>query len=525
MHLVDIRNLPTANRILLVVAFLLPPGIAKAEFSGLRQLYQFTTGTRLSVLTFAPGDDQRLFAGTQDGTIYVIDADTGVLNPTPFLSIPNVDTEIEGGLHSLAFHPDYQNNGKFYVGVTIDNGDIPIEPIEEGVTSPFTSHIREYTVSNDPNVANTGFGKIMQWVQPGPQHNDAWMGFGPSDGYLYVMSGDGGVPGDMGPGHTEGTGNSQDITDNPFGKIRRIDVDGVDAYPADPNRNYGIPADNPFVGEIGDDEIWAYGVRNPWKASFDRTSGDLWFGDVGAATREEIDFQPANSTGGENYGWRLREGSEATPGGSGIGGPRPPGNVDPVYDYLHDGLDPDPNFTGRAVTGGYVYRGPDPEEYGNYVFGDVATNPAAKYWKFDTADPYGTVENITAILQPDVGSSRGPVAFAEDSDGNQFVATFFGQVFALTTDAVVPGDFNGDGKIDQDDLPLWESGYGIQSDATHLDGDADGDGDVDGNDFLIWQQQLAGATQLAAATQVPEPTTLVMALVVLTVIRGRSRYA
>src|SRR5690606_37151466 len=134
-----------------------------------------------------------------------------------------------------------------------------------------------------------------------------WMDFGPLDGMLYIATGDGGAGDDQGPGHTPGTGNAQDITDNVLGKILRIDVSS-DAFPEDAERNYAIPADNPFVGQEGDDEIWAYGLRNPWRNSFDRLTNDLYIADVGQNNREEINVQPASSKGGENYGWRLREG-------------------------------------------------------------------------------------------------------------------------------------------------------------------------------------------------------------------------
>src|SRR5206468_5011873 len=133
-----------------------------------------------------------------------------------------------------------------------------------------------------------------------------WLGFGP-DGFLYISSGDGGGADDADVGHTPGTGNGQDITENLLGKILRIDVRGDD-FPADPARNYAIPSDNPFRNVAGDDEIWTWGLRNPWRASIDRQTGDLYIGDVGQDSCEEIDVQPAASAGGENYGWRLREG-------------------------------------------------------------------------------------------------------------------------------------------------------------------------------------------------------------------------
>src|SRR5690606_31829454 len=140
-------------------------------------------------------------------------------------------------------------------------------------------------------------------------------------------------------------------TSSLLGKMLRIDVNGDD-FTDDDARNYAIPDSNPFATSGGAPEEWAYGLRNPWRASFDRQTGDLWIGDVGQNNREELNFQPADSDGGENYGWRLREGTIATPTG-GVGGDRPPGAIDPIYDY--------PRNPGNAITGGYVYRGPIPE--------------------------------------------------------------------------------------------------------------------------------------------------------------------
>ena len=157
------------------------------------------------------------------------------------------------------------------------------------------------------------------------------MGFGP-DGYLYVSVGDGGGSDDNDSGHTPGIGNSQDITNNLLGTVLRIDVDGDD-FPSNPNRNYAIPADNPFVNRLGDDEIYVYGMRNPWRCSFDNETGDLYIADVGQNQREEVTVIPAASGGGHNLGWRLREGTIETPGS--VGGNAPADAIDPIYDYQH----------------------------------------------------------------------------------------------------------------------------------------------------------------------------------------------
>jgi hypothetical protein len=280
---------------------------------------------------------------------------------------------------------------------------------------------------------------VLSIAQPQPNHNGGWIAFGP-DGYLYVASGDGGGGDDNDTGHTAGTGNAQDITNNLLGKLLRLDVDGDD-FPADATRNYAIPADNPFAGVVGDDEIWAYGLRNPWRASFDRATGDLYIGDVGQSNREEIDVQPAASAGGENYGWRLREGTIATPTG-GVGGTPPPGAIDPIYDYLH-GNGP---FLGNSVTGGYVYRGPAASLQGHYFFADFIDS---RLWslRWDGSDPstfdgtnYTELADHTADpdFAPDQGSLVNISSFGEDAAGNLYLVSLGGDVFRITALPAVP---------------------------------------------------------------------------------------
>jgi hypothetical protein len=290
----------------------------------------------------------------------------------------------------------------------------------------------------DPESAHT----LLTIEQPQVNHNGGWMAFGP-DGFLYIGMGDGGNGLDLGPGHTPETGNAQDLTDNLLGKILRIDVSGDD-FPQDPERNYAIPPSNPFVGREGDDEIWAYGLRNPWRASFDRSTDDLWIGDVGESTREEINFLPAGHPGGANFGWRLREGTIATPNQT-VGGPRPPGAIDPIYEYAH--VFPDTEFSGGAVTGGFVYRGPVAAFQGLYIFND--TNLPAKIWTLDpdAVDISASVMSLATKLPRSYdGIFLGQVpSWAEDADGNLYAVQLdaYGGVFRIAThsqDAVWNGD-------------------------------------------------------------------------------------
>ncbi|MCZ6699281.1 MAG: PQQ-dependent sugar dehydrogenase, partial [Planctomycetota bacterium] len=233
-----------------------------------------------------PGDTGRLFFVEQRGVIRILDLSTNTVLPAAFLNIdslvPNISGNDERGLLGLAFHPDYANNGHFFVNYTNNSSD---------------TIIARYTVAGDPATSNTAdAGSAVQVLfidQPFPNHNGGWIGFGPNDGELYIATGDGGSACDPGQ-------RSQDITNQLLGKMLRINVDILP---------YTIPVNNPFVGVTGDDEIWAYGLRNPYRSSFDRVTGDLWIGDVGQNAREEIDFQPNTSTGGENYGWDCREGN------------------------------------------------------------------------------------------------------------------------------------------------------------------------------------------------------------------------
>jgi glucose/arabinose dehydrogenase len=472
-------------------------------------------------VTHAPGDEQRLFIVEKGGTIKIMDLATGAINSTPFLTVPDTDASgNEEGLLGLAFHPEYATNGKFYINVTVD---------DDGGVAATRTHIREYTVSSNPDVALPTPIEVLGYNQPQENHNGGWLGFSPNDGYLYIMAGDGGGGNDGGAtdvndGHTDGTGNAQDITSNLLGKALRIDVDGTNGSTG----NYGNPIDNPFVGVTGDDEIWAYGLRNPWRASFDRQTGDLWIGDVGQGAREEIDFQPASSEGGENYGWRLREGSIATPT-VGVGGPPPTGNVDPIYDYGHVSGD----FGGNVVAGGYVYRGPDPELQGFYYFADTGS---ANIWTLDPSDNYETVDQINSDIPPDVGSASLIVSFGEDSVGNLYLvkigtsstSTTTGAIYKLVTDAFVPGDFNADGLVDGDDLSRWQAGYGTLIGSENANGDADGDGDVDGRDFLAWQRNLGVSSQdftgdlTSPAVAVPEPGTVILLGMTVVCCRRRS---
>ena len=245
-------------------------------------LQQIATGFNRPVDIVHAGDNRLFIVEQNNGRIRIMDQD-GNINPTNFLDIGSRvgSTANEQGLLGLAFHPNYASNGYFYVNYTATNGN---------------TNISRFTVSANPDVANANSEVILLTVsQPYNNHNGGGIKFGP-DGYLYIGMGDGGSGGDP--------GNRAQNTTNLLGKMLRIDVDGGSPY--------SIPVDNPFVnnGSVSN-EIWAIGVRNPWRFSFDRQTGDLWIADVGQGDWEEINMQPAASNGGENYGWRCYEGNIA----------------------------------------------------------------------------------------------------------------------------------------------------------------------------------------------------------------------
>ncbi|MGD8463350.1 MAG: PQQ-dependent sugar dehydrogenase [Anaerolineae bacterium] len=298
------------------------------------ELEQITSGLDTPVGIAHAGDGSgRLFVIEKPGRIRVLQ--DGQLTDTPFLDISErvSASQSERGLLGLAFHPDYASNGFFYVNYTDLRGDTTVS---------------RFAVGSDPGRADPASETVLLVVaQPAANHNGGHLAFGP-DGYLYIGTGDGGGAGDR-------YGNGQ----NPqtlLGAMLRIDVDGGSPY--------AVPADNPFVGSPGvRDEIWSIGLRNPWRYSFDRLTGDLYIADVGQNIYEEVNVQPAGSSSGQNYGWPIMEGLHCYPDGSDCD---PAGLTLPVAEYNH--------AQGCSVTGGYVYRGQAfPALSGIYLYGDYCS--------------------------------------------------------------------------------------------------------------------------------------------------------
>jgi glucose/arabinose dehydrogenase len=354
-------------------------------------------GFKLPVWASAPkGENNLLWVVEKKGTIRILNRKTG--KKQLFLDItPRVGSRgNEEGLLGLAFSKDYLRTGRFYVYLT--SPKMMTEVIR------FTAHGKEKHQCS-PSTAEV----LITFKQPYRNHNGGWIGFGP-DNFLYIGTGDGGSANDP-------KNNSQNL-DSYLGKLLRIDVS--------PEKGYRIPADNPFKNNAkAKPEIYAYGLRNPWRCSWDRKTKDFYIGDVGQNAWEEIDYMPADQGKGANYGWRLREGLRATPK-KGTGGPKPKGAIDPIYVYKH-GSGP---REGVSITGGYVYRGPIKSLHGKYFFADYANS---RIWSFTTKHGKMTqFEDWTERLQSPKGKIRSISSFGEDNDGNLLIISYKGIIYEMT---------------------------------------------------------------------------------------------
>lgn len=369
--------------------------VAATEGTGPTLAVELLTNVTSPVEVTNAGDGSgRLFIVDQNGVIRIWDGNS--LLATPFLDINTLVACCgERGLLGLAFHPNYASNGYFYVDYTDNSGNT--------VVARYTASPPSSNVADD-----TSAMVILTQSQPASNHNGGKIAFGPNDGYLYIGLGDGGGAGD--------SSNNAQTTTTRLGKLLRIDVDGGSPF--------AIPADNPFVGNGAFlPEIWAYGLRNPWRYSFDRATGDLYIADVGQGSWEEIDFQPASSPGGENYGWRRMEGTHCF---------NPSTNCDtgnltlPVLEYSHS--------LGCSVTGGYVYRG---TQYlnlqGKYFYADYCSG---RLWMATRNVVAGTWSTVVALF-----TGFNPSAFGEDEAGELYVANLGGAVYRLVDSSTTPAVF------------------------------------------------------------------------------------
>ena len=338
-------------------------------------------------VTAAPGDTARLFVVEQPGRIKIIKP--GTLLTTPFLDISTaVAYGGEQGLLSIAFPPDFDQVGHFYICYT---------RAEDGATV-----VARYGVDEqDPDLADEATEEeVLLVAQPYSNHNGGMMAFGP-DGYLYISLGDGGGSGDP-------DGNGQD-PNTLLGSILRIDVESGGAP-------YSIPGDNPFVGQPNvEEEIWTWGLRNPWRFSFDRDTGDLYIADVGQNLWEEIDYSPASSQGGENYGWNIMEGTHCYNATS----CDETGLTLPLYEYDHE--------SGCSVTGGYVYRGSmNTGLEGVYLFGDYCSGII---WGLTNT---GGQWSARVLLDTQLRI----VSFGEDARGEIYVVDIAGAIYRISQSIV-----------------------------------------------------------------------------------------
>ena len=416
--------------------------MGRAQAQTLPPMHTVTVASGFSrpvFVTAPPGDYNRIFVVEQQvsinnqphGRIQVVNLQTGA--KSVFLTVAGIAGGGEQGLLGLAFDPDYATNGKFYIHYTASGSDDIV--------------VKQYQVSGDPNVADTAPANIKTVItfgHPQTNHNAGWIGFSPrpnDDHNLYISSGDGGNGNDAdgGAGHHEPGGNAQwngtgaidaaDAKHALLGKMLRIHINPTTG-------TYTIPPDNPFAGSTDpfvQKEIWLLGLRNPYRDSFDRITGRMFIGDVGQGSREEIDVQQTgNPNGGENYGWREREGFIQNPS---YPTPSPTPNrgwIDPILDYPRSGAGP---LTGTTVTGGYVYRGRQiPALRGTYIFGDYSSGKifSLNYDGNTASNP----QTITNLLFPTIDASEqslgNPSSFGEDANGELYICDLFpGRVYKI----------------------------------------------------------------------------------------------
>jgi glucose/arabinose dehydrogenase len=359
-----------------------PCGTAPVTGTTALKTTRVAAGFRAPVDLQSPPGDCRLFVVEQAGRIRVMKG--GAVLPAPFLDIASrIASGGERGLLGLAFHPRYADNGRFFVNYTDTNGD---------------THVSELRASGDSADAGSERTILFQ-RQPFANHNGGGLAFGP-DGYLYIGLGDGGSGGDpQRNGQSLGTF---------LGKLLRIDVDSGSPY--------GVPRDNPFVARAGAlPEIWAFGLRNPWRFAFDRATGDLLIGDVGQNAVEEVDL--GSRRGGENFGWNVTEGSSCYPSGSSCG---TAGLTLPVAEYRHDG-------NGCSVTGGFVYRGARmPFLHGTYFYSDYC-RPFVRSFRLANgaaADARDRTSELGAGL-------TSVSSFGADADGELYIVDHDGEIYRI----------------------------------------------------------------------------------------------
>ena len=401
----------------LVLALAGDPALAQTKI----RLEPFVTGVNTPLAMVQPPGDSRFFVIEQFGRVRIVEG--GKMRPQPFLDvrskIPNLHHDFdERGLLGIAFHPNFKSNGKFYIAYSA-HLDFQSD-LGQMLWYSHSNVVEEYTVNKgDPNTADPSSARrIMSDPWPQFNHNGHWIGFGP-DGKLYISMGDGGYANDWGIGHNVTIGNGQDMSTT-LGKILRIDVDARSG-----SKPYGVPSDNPFVNDkSAKPEIWALGLRNPWRCSFDMGgSKELFCGDVQQNSYEEISIIGK----GQNLGWRRMEANHCFdyqkpdnhPASCDKNGLTPP-----ILEYNNCTAKPQ-GCRGISVTGGYVYRGKVSAWAGKYIFGDwsksFATMDGQIFIGTKGADGKWTMEVAEVVGMP--GKKPYILAFAQDSAGEVYALT------------------------------------------------------------------------------------------------------
>lgn len=389
-----------------VLSTLIGLGLAAsaAEAAETAKLSVLASGFNQPMVVTSAAGDERLFVAEKGGRIYGVDRTTG--QRSLFLDLSDrVATQGERGLLGLTLDPDFARNGRFYVDYSEKTqGHTVIERYEA------TGALRA-------SASTTSALRIMTVEQPAGEtsHKAGWIGFRPGEAdHLYIATGDGAWRRNVADPYQV----SQNLRSN-LGKMLRVDI-SRDDYADDSGRNYAIPRDNPWAdGMDANAEIWSYGLRNPFRASFDRLTGDLWLADVGFTQWDEVDFLANGSPGGTNWGWDLREGGS---------GPEVPGATDPVFVT--------PVGSGAAIIGGVVYRGPDTSLAGRYVFADYVTG-RIRSLRYDGSQ-VSEVQDLTARWLADVGPAAIS-SFGEDAAGRLYLTDLaHGRLLALSTPVPEP---------------------------------------------------------------------------------------
>ena len=459
--------------------------IPRLEAGVLKSEVVISTGLSLPIYAAAPtGDFQHLYIAEGDsGLLKRLNLQTHAL--TTMLDLPNPILGVDSGFNGFAFHPNYATNGKIYVNLS-GNNETEIK-------------ILEFTRStSNPDVFDPATERrILTISNPSSDHSGGWIDFGP-DGDLYVATGDGG---NLPPQELKGL-DAQDVT-KLRGKVLRINVDGDD-FPDDPLRNYAIPASNPFAGGGGAPEVFAYGLRHPFRNGFDRETGDLYIGDVGSHIYEEINFLPGGTNGGQNFGWRAREGFDDNFDFPDLA---PANAIDPIHAHARG--------NGAAVIGGYVYRGTAiPWLEGTYLFGDFIQKKLLSL-RYDGTTVSEFTDRAAELASP-LGAYGGIASFAQDAAGELYLIDYIkGDVHRIVAaPPIEQGDYNQNGVVDAADYTVWRNAFG-QNVTPRTLADGDGSGVIDQGDYNRWKSNfglVTGSGGSGSSAAVPEPSALFLAV-------------